>query len=99
MSCGKNLESAVQVGLLPVVLVAVGGAVEAVGADALLGQTDGGNKVFDGGELDTGEAQAAGYLVDHALVFGRARLGVTLQVLLVVALDVLDDAARDQLQV
>ena len=79
--------------------VTVAGAVEAVGADFALRHTDGLDEVLEFGKLQGGEAEATGYLGDHALVLGRVGLGVLLQIYLVVALEVADDATRNQFQV
>ena len=79
--------------------VAVAGAVEAVGADFALRHTDGLDEILELGKLQGGEAETTGYLGDHALVLGRIGLGVLLQIYLVVALEVADDATRNQFQV
>ena len=54
---------------LTVALLVVAAAVEAVGADVALGQTYRLDEVLDMSELQRGEAQAAGYLIHHTLVF------------------------------
>ena len=79
--------------------VTVAGAVEAVGADLALGHADALDEVFELGKLQGGESEATGYLGDHALVLGRIGLCVLLQISLVVALEVADDATGDKLQV
>ena len=52
-----------------VALLVVAAAVETVGADLALRQTDRLDEVFDMSELQGGETQAAGNLLYHALIF------------------------------
>ena len=53
-----------------VALLVVAAAIEAVGADVALGQTDRLDEVFDMSELQGGETQATGNLLYHALILG-----------------------------
>ena len=76
-----------------------GAAVEAVGTDAFLGQSDGLDERLELGEAQGVEVEAAGYLCHHALVLGAVGAGVGLKVFAVVAFKVLDDAAGEELQV
>ena len=79
--------------------VTVAGAVEAVGADLALGHANALDEVFELGKLQGGESETTGYLGDHALVLGRIGLCVLLQISLVVALEVADNATCDEFQV
>ena len=82
-----------------VALLVVAAAIEAVGADMVLGQTYRLDKVFQMGELQRGETQTASYLIHHALVFWRVGLGILVELGLVVALEVADNATCDEFQV
>lgn len=75
------------------------GAVEAVGADAAFGEADAGDEVFDFAELEGCQAQATGYLADHAFVFGGTGGSVAVEVCGVVSFEVADNLAADQLHV
>ena len=79
--------------------VTIAAAVEAVGAHPFLRQSDTLDKVFESGKFYTGESQSTSYLIHHALILWGSRLGVCLQVLVLVALDILDDSACDEFQV
>ena len=56
--------------ILVIVLVAVAGAIEAMGAHLALIHTDRLDEVLELGELQRGETQALGNLIDHALILG-----------------------------
>ena len=68
-------------------------------ADAFLREADGVDKRLELRETQRVEVQAACYLIDHALVLGTVGASVGLEVLGVVALEFLDDATCDELQV
>ena len=70
-----------------------------MGADTFLRQTDAFDEVFQRGKLQRGETQSAGYLLHHTLILRSARLGILFEILLVVTLKVLDDAASDEFEV
>ena len=74
--------------------MAIAGAIEAMGADLTLGHSNTVNQVLKLGKLQRGESQAAGNLLNHALVLRRVGLRVLLKVGLVVALEVADDAMQ-----
>ena len=74
-------------------------AIEAVGAELALGQADGLYERLKLVEFERGEVQLAADLLHHALIFGRIGLGVFLQILILVALEILDDAARDEFHI
>ena len=74
-------------------------AVETVGADLTLRQSYGIDELFDGVELQCGESQVFGYGIHHAVVFRRTGGGVFVEVLVGVALKLLDHAARDKLHI
>ena len=64
------------IGLLPIILVVFGvglrrveaGAVEAVGAEALLGKADAFHQGLELAELQRGEAELVGYLFNHLTI-------------------------------
>ena len=67
--------------------------------DTLFGESDRLYQVFQRSKLYTGQSQATGYLVDHPLILGGSRLRILVEVLLVVALEILDDTAGNQFQI
>lgn len=55
-------------------LLVVAGAIETVSADTVAGQSDGLNQILQTCELQAGETQAMGNLIDHTLIFWRVSL-------------------------
>lgn len=74
-------------------------AVEAMGAELALGQADGLDKIFERVKLQRSKAKALAYNLNHALVFWRARFGILLKILVLVAFKLLDNPARYKLKV
>ena len=74
-------------------------AVEAVGADPLLGEADALDKIFYLAEFQRSKSQSAGYLIDHTLILGSAGGGILLKSRRRVSLQVADDSTGDQLHV
>lgn len=74
-------------------------AVEAVGADAFLGDSDAFHEVLDLAELQRSQVQASGYLLHHSLVFGRFGLGIEVELGVMLSFEVLNYAARYQFQI
>ena len=77
----------------------IAAAIEAVGADPTLRKTDTLNQILQFGELQCGESQALGNLCHHTLIFRRIGLCILLEILLVVALEILDDTTGNQLHI
>lgn len=75
------------------------GAVEAVGTDGFLGESDAVDERLDLAELEGGEFETTGYLGYHALVLGSAGCGIGLEIGVGRAFEVLYDLAGDQLHV
>lgn len=74
-------------------------AVEAMGAELALGQAYGLNEILERVKLKRGQAEPVAHYADHALVFGRARFGILLKILVLVTFKLLDNPARYKLKV
>ena len=70
-----------------------------MGAELTLGQADGLDESVYGVELKRGEVETCTDLLYQALVLGCAGGRVLVEVLAVVSLELLDDAAGEQFQV
>ena len=73
--------------------------VEAVGAELALGQADGIDKGIHGVELQRGEVEAAADFLYQALILRCTGSRVFVEVLAIVALKLLNDAAGKQFEV
>ena len=73
-------------------------AVETMRADTLFWQSHSIDDCLYLGELERIEVQTSGYLRHHAIVFGRACLGVCLDILVHVSLKVAYHLTRNQFQ-
>ena len=82
-----------------IVLVAVAAAIKAVCTNTALVHSNALNQVLKLGKLQRCQSQSLGYLVNHTLVFRRISLGILLQILLIVALKVLDNASCYQFHI
>ena len=74
-------------------------AVEAMGAELALGQAYGLDKILERVKLERSQAEPVAHDAYHALVFGRARFGILLKILVLVAFKLLDNPARYKLKV
>ena len=64
-----------------------------------LGQTNGLDELLELVEAQRGKSQLAAYFLHHALIFGRVGGGVLVEIGILVALEIFDDAARNQFHV
>lgn len=69
-----------------------------MGAKLALGQADGLDQGLQRIETQGSEAEAFAHDLDHTVVLGRAGGGIFLEVLVLVALEPLDDATGDELE-
>ena len=102
MDVSRSLKLEIQLKLTLVfliMLVAVAAAIKAVCAHAALVHTNALNQILKLSKLQRGKAQTLGNLIYHTLVLRRVGGRVLLQVLLIVALKVLDDTACNQLHI
>lgn len=74
-------------------------AVETVRAYPAFRQPDTLHKIFESAEFQRRQSEPASYLIHHSLIFRGARRGVTFKILILISLEVLDDAAGYQLQI
>ncbi len=73
--------------------------VETVGADLALGDSDCGDKIFEGSKFQRGEVVAFAYLLYHGFVLGCAGSGILLEVGVGVAFEFFDQSTGEQLHV
>ena len=85
--------------VLIVILMAIAAAVETMRTELALRHTYGLHEIFQAGELQRRQSQTLGNLCHHPLILRRIRLRILLEILLVVALKVLDDTTRDQFHI
>lgn len=81
------------------VLKEIAAAVEAMGAYLLFGQADGADERFYLVELHAAEFKTLAYLFHHTFVFGRTGCGVLIQILVGIALKILDYTACDEFEI
>ena len=74
-------------------------AIETMGTYLALWKTDGLYQLLDGVELQGSQAQLAGNLIYHSLIFRRTGGSVFLKILVGIALKLLDDATGNQLHI
>lgn len=81
------------------VSTATTGAIKAMGTKFALGQSYGLDKGFEFVKTQRGQTEALAYFLYHACVLRRVRCGIKRKILVRIALEISNNAARNKLHV